>query len=198
VTTSRTANNPSHELVRILLRFFGSMNLAIILLVTIAIASIIGTVLRQNEPYQNYIIKFGPFWHQFYKTLGLYDVYSSAWFIFVLAFLVVSISICVTRNAPQIIQSMRRFRLDIQENVLLNMANNASWKTKIQLQTLQQELCHYLRSLGYRVKISTKDEQCTLAAMKGASNRLGYLLTHIAIIIICVGGLLDGNLSLKL
>jgi cytochrome c biogenesis protein len=34
--------------------------------------------------------------------------------------------------------------------------------------------------------------------MKGTSNRIGYLLTHIAIIIICIGGLADGNLPLKI
>ena len=34
--------------------------------------------------------------------------------------------------------------------------------------------------------------------MHGASNRMGYILTHLAIIVICVGGLIDGNLPLKI
>ncbi len=54
------------------------MNVAITLLVTAGIASIIGTVLRQNEAYQNCIIKFGPFWFEVFNSLGLYDVYSAA------------------------------------------------------------------------------------------------------------------------
>ena len=36
------------------------MNLAIVLLVMLAIASVIGTILKQNEAYASYVIKFGP------------------------------------------------------------------------------------------------------------------------------------------
>ena len=50
------------------------MNLAITLLVAVAFSSVIGTILKQNEPYQNYILEFGPFWFEVYKSLGLYDV----------------------------------------------------------------------------------------------------------------------------
>ena len=72
----------------VLLDFLGSMNLAITILVVIAIASVIGTVLKQNQDYNDYIIKFGPFWHEYFKTLRLYDVYGSMWFLLLLAFLV--------------------------------------------------------------------------------------------------------------
>jgi cytochrome c biogenesis protein len=51
--------------------FPGSMNLAITLLVAVGIASIVGTVLKQNEAFQNYIVKFGPFWFEVFDTLGL-------------------------------------------------------------------------------------------------------------------------------
>ena len=36
-----------------------------------------------------------------------------------------------------------------------------------------------------------------IAAKAGTYQRLGYILTHSAIVIICFGGLLDGNLPLK-
>jgi hypothetical protein len=39
-----------------------SMRFAISLLCFIAIASVIGTVLKQNEPMNNYVNQFGPFW----------------------------------------------------------------------------------------------------------------------------------------
>ena len=60
------------------------MNLAITILVVVAIASVIGTVLKQNQPYTDYIIKFGPFWHQVFLKLGLYDVYGAIWFLLLL------------------------------------------------------------------------------------------------------------------
>jgi hypothetical protein len=60
------------------------MNLAITLLVTVGIASIVGSVPRQNDARQNYIIKFGPFWFEVFSAPGFYDVYSVAWFLLIL------------------------------------------------------------------------------------------------------------------
>ncbi|MEB0015275.1 cytochrome c biogenesis protein ResB, partial [Glaciimonas sp. Cout2] len=44
-----------------------SMRFAISLLSLIAIASVIGTVLKQNEPMPNYVNQFGPFWFEVFK-----------------------------------------------------------------------------------------------------------------------------------
>ena len=37
-----------------------------------------------------------------------------------------------------------------------------------------------------------------LAAKKGSSNRLGYIFGHVAIVVICIGGLMDSELPVKL
>ena len=73
-TTKTEVSRPTITRRSVLLDFLGSMNLAITILVIIAIASAIGTVLQQNQPYNNYIIKFGPFWHEFFLKLNLYDI----------------------------------------------------------------------------------------------------------------------------
>ena len=59
---------------------FSSMRFAISLLTLLAIASVIGTVLKQNEPYPNYVVEFGQFWFTGFEWLGLFDVYHSSWF----------------------------------------------------------------------------------------------------------------------
>ena len=46
-----------------------SMRFAIALLTLICIASVIGTVLRQHEPLNNYVNQFGPFWAQLFLCL---------------------------------------------------------------------------------------------------------------------------------
>lgn len=60
------------------------MRFAVSLLTVLGIASIIGTVLKQNEPYTNYIVQFGQFWFEVFEVLGLYDVYHSVWFLLIL------------------------------------------------------------------------------------------------------------------
>lgn len=197
-STANHSHGINNKLAGVLLRFAGTMNLAIMLLVVIAIASVIGTLLQQNQPYQDYIIKFGPVWHEIYKSLGLYDVYASAWFVLILAFLVVSTSICVIRNGPEILRSMNRFRVDIHERNLLGMSHHKTWDSRRTITELKNAFTTYFRKTGYRIRTREGERDVTIAAMKGHSNRIGYLLTHLAIIIICVGGLLDGNLPLKI
>jgi len=185
-------------LASIFFRSLGSMNLAITLLVAVALSSVIGTLLKQNESYQSYIIKFGPFWHEVYLSLGLYDVYGSAWFIGILSFLVVTTSICITQNGPDILRSMQRFRELISAQSLRTMKQYEEWRCDIDTDKAYKGLCYFFKKSGYRLRTHENEHGYTLAAMHGASNRLGYLLTHIAIVVICLGGLIDGNLPLKI
>lgn len=183
---------------RILLEFLGSMNLAITLLVAVAVASVIGTVLQQNQPYQDYLIKFGPFWFEVFGKLGLYDVYSTGWFLFILGFLVVSTSVCIYRNVPAMLHDMRSYRLGVQRRSLQAFHLKREWTSGHEPQALEDWLARLLKSAGYRFRSRRDDDHLVLAARKGAWSRLGYLFTHAAIVIICVGALFDGNIPLKL
>lgn len=182
----------------ILLEFLGSMNLAITVLVTIAIASVIGTVLQQNKPYEDYIIKFGPFWHDTFKTIGLYDVYSVWWFLLLLGFLLLSTSVCVYRNGPTMLREMKQFRLNAARNSLKAFHHQTSWQLTQSEDESIRLITSQLENEGFKVRRKQHDDHVLLAAMKGGVNRLGYLFTHIAIVVICVGALVDGNLPLRL
>ena len=174
------------------------MNLAITLFVALALASVIGTILKQNEPYQNYIVKFGPFWHGVFERLGLYDIYSSGWFILILAFLVTTTSICLYRNTPRVLATLKQYREDMQEAQLLNLAHNARMRTGLAHEEAVTKLAACFKRLGFRYRIKQQENRATLAAMKGAGNRFGYLFTHCAVVIICIGGFLDSNVPLKI
>ena len=181
-----------------LLEFLGSMHLAITLLVVVAVASIIGTVLQQNQPYPDYILKFGPFWFEIFRRLGLYDVYGTGWFIAILAFLILSTSVCIYRQTPILWREMTRFRTRVRLDSLRGFHQQAEWRWPHQpLQAGLQAVCDVLRSRGYRWRIADHGDHQVVAALNGRFNRLGYLLTHVAIVVIGVGGLLDGNLWLK-
>lgn len=192
----RPARSPGRASV--LLEFLGSMNLAITLLVAVAVASVVGTVLKQNEPYQNYIVKFGPFWFEVFKNLGLYDVYSAGWFLVILAFLVTSTSVCIYRNAPHMLRDMRSYRLNVQEQSLRAFHASRSWTVDLPAAEVERRVTALAQARGYRVRRKDHGDHQVIAAMRGASNRLGYLFTHAAIVIICIGALVDGNLPLKL
>jgi cytochrome c biogenesis protein len=178
--------------------FLGSMDLAITLLLALAIASIIGTVLQQNQPYSDYLIKFGPFWFELFESAGLYDVYSAIWFLSILVLLVTSTSVCVTRNGPAMFRDMWNLRTHVQRKSLGAMRHNTMWSVESTAQATVTTLESTFSKLGFRVRQTPKTDEVLISAMRGGMNRLGYLLTHLAIVVICLGGLMDSNLPLKL
>jgi len=106
---------------------FSSMRFAISLLTLIAIASIIGTVLKQNEPMPNYVNQFGPFWFEVFAKLGLYAVYSAWWFLLIMAFLVLSTSLCISRNGPKMLKDVKSWRENVREQSLRNFHHKLEW-----------------------------------------------------------------------
>ena len=180
------------------LEFLGSMNLAITLLVMLSIASVIGTVLQQNQVIQDYIIKFGPFWHEVYSRLDLYSVYGASWFMLVLLFLLVSTGVCVSRNTPVFIKDMKQFSEKLSLNALKHQPNHSSFTLNDSVDNLQQHAVKTLKQESFRHRIHQKDDgSVTVAGLKGHWNRLGYFFSHVSIIVICIGALMDGNLYLK-
>jgi cytochrome c biogenesis protein len=174
-----------------------SMRFAISLLAMIAIAAMIGTVMKQNEALPNYVNQFGPFWYEVFNKLGLYAVYSAWWFLLMLAFLITSTALCITRNGPKMIKDMRSWRENVREESLRNFHHKAEWSSSLPRAQLAQQSAARLRDAGYAVKVVDKGNGTLVAARKGAANKFGYIFAHSSIIIILVGGMLDSDLPIR-
>ncbi|MCA1979373.1 MAG: cytochrome c biogenesis protein ResB [Thiobacillus sp.] len=190
-------NTTSHTFGRSLFELLSSMRFAISLLSILAVASIVGTVLKQAEPYSNYLIQFGPFWFEVFRKLGLYDVYHAAWFLLILGFLVLSTSVCIWRNAPNFAREMRSFREHVTDQSLAAFKHQHVVETTQSPADFAARAQAYLEGQGYQVRQLPREDGLLLAAKAGSWNRLGYFLAHSAIVLICIGGLMDGNLVFK-
>ncbi|MFC5481368.1 cytochrome c biogenesis protein ResB [Massilia suwonensis] len=175
-----------------------SMRFAISLLVILAIAAIVGTVLRQGDIMPNYVNQFGPFWYEVFRKLGLYTVYTSWWFLLILLVLIVSTSLCVIRNAPKMMRDMRSWRDSVREESLRNFHHKAEWTAPLDARALAEQSAVRLGHAGYKVKIVEKEHGTLVAAKKGAGNKFGYIFAHTAIIVILLGGMLDSELPIRM
>ena len=189
------------QALRAVLELVSSMRFAIALLTVICIASIIGTVLKQQEPVNNYVNQFGPFWAEVFMAARLNGVYSAPWFLLILAFLVTSTSLCIARNAPKIVADLRTYKEGMREQSLRAFHHRA--ETQIAQETPEaaaQRIGKTLADAGWKVKLQKREgasEGWMVAARAGAANKLGYLAAHSAIVLICLGGLLDGDLIVR-
>ena len=175
-----------------------SMRFAITMLTLVAVAAIIGTVLVQGQPANNYIDQFGPFWFEVFRKFGLYEVYSTWWFLLIMTTLVLSTSLCVARNGPKMIKDMRSWRDNVREQSLRNFHHKSEWQAALPRAALVQQTVSRLADAGYSAKVVDKDNGTLVAAKKGAANKLGYIFAHSAIVIILIGGLLDSNVPIRI
>lgn len=58
------------------LELLGSMRFAVSLLMFICVASLIGTVLQQNQAPNLYIDQFGPFWFALFDKFSIWHIYN--------------------------------------------------------------------------------------------------------------------------
>ena len=115
-----------------------SMRFAISMLSIVGIASIIGTVLKQNQSYESYIIKFGQFWFEFFEILNLYNVYQASWFLLILLFLVSSTSLCVYRNSPRIVREFKLFQDNVKEKKIHHFKIDKSLENELKEKEIKE------------------------------------------------------------
>ena len=191
--------------MRAAVELLSSMRFSISLLSVICIASVIGTVLKQNEPANNYVNQFGPFWAEVFGAVGLYSVYSAWWFLLILAFLVTSTSLCIARNASKIFADLKTYKENIREQSLKAFGHRASSTLDESAEVAAKRIGAMLAGGGWKVKLQARESSggssvgtgWMVAAKAGAANKIGYLAAHSAIVLVCVGGLLDGDLIVR-
>ncbi|MGO4380099.1 cytochrome c biogenesis protein ResB [Pseudoduganella sp. RAF53_2] len=189
----RNSRGPMAEVVELL----SSMRFAIALLAMIAIASVIGTIMQQGKPAADYINQFGPFWSEVYGKLGLYAIYSSWWFLTIMGVLVVSTTLCIVHNTPKMLKDMRSWREKVREASLNNFHHKNQWQSPLARQALAAQTAERLKHAGYAAKIVDKDGATLVTAKRGAGNKFGYIFAHSAIVIICIGGMLDSDVPIR-
>jgi len=184
--------------VRAAVELMSSMRFAIALLTVICIASIIGTVLKQHEPINNYINQFGPFWAEVFRAARLDSIYSAWWFLLILAFLVISTSLCIARNTPHIFKDLRTLKEGIRAQSLKAFGQRAETVLDESPDAAANRIGQLLAGGGWKVKLQHRDgDGWMVAARAGGAHKLGYIAAHSAIVLVCLGGLLDGDLIVR-
>ena len=178
----------SWRLPQRLAALISDLRLAILLLLLIALGSAVGTAIPQRESEA--------FYHQRYDPspwLGLMDgdgvlalqldhVYSSGWFLALLAWLGLSLLLCSWRRQwPALSASLRwiDYRSPRQLSKLSVAQTLNSADSHAALERLEQEL----RRQGWRIQ----RHEDRLAARRGLAGRVGPLLVHAGLVVLMVG-----------
>jgi cytochrome c biogenesis protein len=200
-STSGLELKAQHPLISEAVELLSSMRFAISALVVVCIASAIGTIVGQNAPSINYVNQFGAFWAEVFSALDVVRVYNAPWFLVIMGLMLISTSLCLVRNTPKMLRDARSWREQVRDSTFpafkyrtaVSLSESSAEQRRLEFSTA-------LRERGYRLRAAEPQAAGRLpllVARKGTSNRLGYIATHLAIVVISLGGLLDSELPLR-
>ncbi|MBK5273600.1 MAG: cytochrome c biogenesis protein ResB [Desulfuromonadales bacterium] len=177
--------------------FFCSLKLTISLLISLALTSIIGTILPQGQLAPEYVASISAMKLQIYSKLGFFDMYHSWWFITLLYVFSLNLVCCSIKRLPHVFKFISEPVLVLGES----MRNSFSQKKEITFsaspETAQAKLVEFMGKEFATPVITEHSGDFHLFSQKSAWSRLGVYVVHTSILVIFVGAILGSLFGFK-
>jgi cytochrome c biogenesis protein len=169
-----------------LLKTIANLKFAIVMLLTIAVFSIVGTVIEQGQSpayyqtnYPEHPALFGFLTWKVIQVLGLDHVYRTWWYLALLIVFGISLATCTFITQLPMLKSARRWKFYENPKFFQRLALSTSLDG-IDLDRLSTELT------AKRYRIFREGDK--LYARKGIIGKIGPIIVHIGMIITLLGG----------
>lgn len=178
------------------LQFFNSVKLAIVLLIIITLASIIGTLIPQDRTMQEYVLHYGQL-AKVLTSLEFTKIYNSFWYVGLLFLFSFNILVCtLTRLSPKL---KRAFNPKMEKEVknLIVLKTQEKFNKNWDLAKAKDEVRNTLTGRRYRVREETEEGKVFLLARKKTSGLFGADFVHLGLLVILAGGIISGMTSIS-
>lgn len=175
-------------------KFFTSVKLTVVILLSLAGTSIIGTLVPQNESPAAYFRAYGEFFYRIFDVLDIFDMYHSWWFQFLLLMLTLNVFVCSINRLSATWKTVFTKTPSFDISRFRNLSGKQEFTIKRSSENLQ-EIYHPLisnlisKGLGYSRVEQTETGFCIFAE-KGRWTRLGVYTVHMSVIFLLFGGLI--------
>jgi cytochrome c biogenesis protein len=183
--------------VQIVWDFFCSLKLTMFLLISLALTSIIGTILPQGALPPEYVAKISPTKLQIYSNLGFFDMYHSWWFITLLYVFSLNLISCSIKRLPHVFKFISEPILVLSES----MRNSSSQKKEITFsgsaESAKGTLTEFLSKEFNTPVITEHNGEYHLFSQKSPWSRLGVYVVHTSILVIFIGAIIGSLFGFK-
>ncbi len=187
----------SESLMDRIWKFFVSLRLAIVVLILIAIFSIAGTVIEQNQPVEKYRQFYSEGTIRAFDAIGLFDMYHAWWFNALLMLFTVNLACCTIDRFPRAWRIVRDRKLVLDEGMERSLGMVDKWKKKGKPEPVAAAYEAALAGAFGKPVATRNSDTVHLYAERGAIGRFGVYITHLSIIVIFLGAILGNVLGFK-
>ncbi len=169
--------------------FFCSLKLTITLLILLAVTSIIGTVIQQNQSPEQYRQLYDETTYRVLDAMQFFDMYHSWWFMTLLALFSLNLIACSIKRFPRVWKTVREPVLVPDDSLYRTFSNLEEHVVALPKEQLSRRLADYLRRNFAAPTITEDGEKIHLFAQKAPYARFGVYVTHLSILIIFLGAI---------
>jgi len=187
----RTVKTERTDWVSKIWDFLTSLKLVIILLLILSFFSIVGTLIEQNKPLQEYYRVYQPGTVALFLKLGLFDMYHSWWFVACLSLLALNINACTMDRYRGIIAGMRKNNIILDEKLSKFLRNITTIRYVLQQDIVEKKMVELAGKnfSGKPVVTTMEDGERHYFFEKGKYSRLAFFMTHLSILIVFLGAI---------
>ena len=181
------------------LRLLSSVQFGIVLMIVLALATILGTLIVQAPLAQPGQIDelYAPQTRQLFETLGLFDVFHSSWFVTLLALLCLNIAFASLDRFPGSWAYLRHPQKELGEAAITAMPLNASWTASIAPTLVESRVIMTFREVGLRTARSAAPGRTIVFGERGKYSRLAVYVVHASLICILLGAMIDSIFAFR-
>ena len=171
-------------------KFFASVKLTVVLLLSLAVTSIIGTVIPQNESPAAYFHAYGEFLYRMFDVLNIFDMYHSWWFQLLAILLTANIVVCSIERLSA------TWKIIFARNPSFNVSRfrkQPGGHTFTDSRTPEQlrGACERIAAGGYGyVRIEPAEDGFRMFAEKWRWTRIGVYVVHLSVVVLFAGALI--------
>ncbi len=178
-------------------KFLSSVKLAVVLLIILAIVSIVGTVIEQNQPTEKYLMEYSRGTVAVLDFFGFFDMYQTWWFVVLLFLLTANLTVCTLDRFPKTWTIIRAPLRPIEDTALKAVPFKKEIAIQGGIDEAKKRSAEVLHSRKYRYLELSTAEMTQFYMQKGVYSRLGVYITHVSVILIFMGALIGGVFGFK-
>ncbi|UCF78290.1 MAG: cytochrome c biogenesis protein ResB [Candidatus Eiseniibacteriota bacterium] len=175
--------------------FLSSAKFGLFLLLTVGCVSLLGMFVLQNAPQEQYLSRYGEFWGRFILSSGLGSVYRVWWYLLLICLTCVNLVLCSLKRV-KFSFSQAFSRPLAEDHGLLRTARTA--EVPLEVSNLNDLIGKRLRAKGFSVNSSEVGQAKLTVGQKGGVSRIGFLVTHLAVILVLVAGIVNGTMGYRI
>lgn len=167
-----------------------SVKLTLTLLIIIAVTSILGTLIPQQEGALEFTRVLSPGMVRLFDALQLFDMYHSIWFRLIICFLSLNLIVCSIDRFPATLKRFSAKPRPDRSKPFEDLPENRSFTVSGDKQEVSAQVADTLEKRYGKVQVKNTEKGDFFSGEKGGFSLFGVYLVHLSVLFILIGSII--------